>query len=146
MELTLRDLLIELPFGNINVMVEVPGSSLLAALENGVSQVEGKAGRFPQVSGMSFSYDISRLPGHRIQDVLIQGVPLDLNKCYKVATVDYLLNGGDGYGMFKSGKLLLSPLKKIDLVSTVASYVKQFPIIESHLSGRIQVKDTKARL
>ena len=143
---TLKDLLVELPFGNLNVVIEISGKALLAALENGVSQVEGKAGRFPQVAGMSFMYDINQIPGKRIHDVYIRGVPLDLQKTYRVATVDYMFNGGDGYAMFKEGRVLLSPLKKIDLVSTVASYIKTLPEIRSSLEGRVVVRELSQTL
>ena len=53
--LTRKDILAELPFGNTAVLIELSGADLLAALENGVSQVEDTAGRFPQVSGMRYS-------------------------------------------------------------------------------------------
>lgn len=139
-QITLKDLLTELPFGNLNVMVETSGAAILAALENGVSQVEGKAGRFPQVSGLSFMYDINQPPGKRIHDVYVQGLPLDPERIYRMATVDYMLNGGDGYSMFKEGKVLLSPLKQISLISSIASYLKLMPSIESFYEGRIQVK------
>ncbi|MEJ2037059.1 MAG: 5'-nucleotidase C-terminal domain-containing protein, partial [Maritimibacter sp.] len=80
--LTRRDVLTELPFGNVTVMTEIPGSQVLAALENGVSQVENGAGRFPQVSGMSFTYDPSADAGSRVRDVMVGGEPLDLDKLY----------------------------------------------------------------
>ena len=48
--LTRRDMLTELSSGNVTVLTEIPGSQLLAALENGVAQVEIGSGRFPQVS------------------------------------------------------------------------------------------------
>jgi 5'-nucleotidase / UDP-sugar diphosphatase len=140
-EINLKDLLTELPFGNINVMVEVEGKAILAALENGVYMVEGKAGRFPQVSGMQFTYDISKEPGNRISNVKVQGEDLDLNKLYKVATVNYILKGGDGYGMFKEGNILLSPLKTISLVDTVREYIKGMPSIYAPLENRIIRKE-----
>lgn len=49
--LTRRDSLTGLPFGNETVLIGLLGSQNLAALENGFSQVEKGAGRFPQVSG-----------------------------------------------------------------------------------------------
>ena len=52
-ELTRKDILTELPFGNVTLLIELSGADLLAALENGVSRVEDGAGRFPQVSGIS---------------------------------------------------------------------------------------------
>ena len=68
-ELTRRDILTELPFGNRTVKIEVTGETIWAALENGVSQVENSAGRFPQVSGLSFEADAATIPG----DVVARG-------------------------------------------------------------------------
>ena len=50
-----------LPFGNIVVTVPVNGAELKTMLKNGVSVMPGANGRFPQVSGLCFSYDISAL-------------------------------------------------------------------------------------
>jgi 5'-nucleotidase / UDP-sugar diphosphatase len=50
-----RDILDELPFGNKTMLTIVPGKAILAALENGFSQVDRLSGRFPQVSGLSSS-------------------------------------------------------------------------------------------
>ena len=89
--LTRKDILSELPFGNVTVLIELSGADLLAALENGVSDVENTAGRFPQVSGMSFTYDPTRPPGSRIVAVEVAGEPLDLGRIYRVATNEYVL-------------------------------------------------------
>lgn len=140
MTLTFKDFLVELPFQNVIAMVEISGSALLAALENGVSKVETRAGRFPQVSGIRFLYDPKRPIGSRVQQVWVGDKLLDLDAMYKVATVDYVLNGGDGYEMFKSGKILLSPLKQIDLVSVVVEKLKQMGSLASEIEGRIQNK------
>ena len=51
------DVLAVLPFQNTLSTFNIPGSGIVAALENGVSQVEEGAGRFPQVSGLRFSWD-----------------------------------------------------------------------------------------
>ena len=96
--LTRKDILTELPFGNVAVLAEVTGADLLAALENGVSQVEDKAGRFPQVSGMSFVFDAAQARRARaIVEATVDGAPLDPAGTYRLATSDYLLGGGDGY-------------------------------------------------
>ncbi len=75
--LTRRDILTELPFGNTTVLTELPGSQILAALENGVSQVEKGAGRFPQLSGATMVYDPTAPAGSRVAEVTIGGAPLD---------------------------------------------------------------------
>lgn len=146
MTLTLRSFLTELPFQNVAVMVDLKGASILEALENGVSRIGANAGRFPQVSGMQFYYDANQPAGKRVQEVFVGKEPLDPKKTYKVATVDYVLNGGDGYEMFKSGKILLSPLRELSLVDLVVSYVQKMPCIVSHLEDRILVKEKSLKL
>ncbi len=146
MVLTLRSFLTELPFQNVAVMVDIAGASILEALENGVSRAGANAGRFPQVSGMQFYYDVNQPVGKRVQDVFVGKESLDLKKMYKVATVDYVLNGGDGYEMFKSGKILLSPLREISLVDLVVSHVQKMPSIVSYLEDRILVKEGSLKL
>jgi len=59
-----RDILDELPFGNKTMVTNVPGKALLDALENGFSQIERYAGRFPQVSGLSIVSIRRRRLGH----------------------------------------------------------------------------------
>lgn len=46
-----------LPFPNYATLLRVTGAQVLDALENGFSQVEVEAGRFPQVSGIQVSFD-----------------------------------------------------------------------------------------
>src|SRR6266704_5242328 len=69
--LTRRDILQEMPFGNPGVLVELSGADLLAALENGVSQVENKAGRVPQVSGLRLTYNPAKPADSRVLDVQV---------------------------------------------------------------------------
>lgn len=101
-DITKKNLYTLLPFENNTLsIVEVTGEELKAALENGVSQVETGAGRFPQISGMSFSYNPTKPAGERVIEVKVGDKPLDLTKTYKVATIDFLAAGGDGYESFK---------------------------------------------
>jgi 5'-nucleotidase / UDP-sugar diphosphatase len=98
--LTRRDIQSELPFGNKTILIEVSGADLRAALENGVSAVEDGGGRFPHVSGLTFSYDASKPAGERVTEILIGDAPLDETATFKLATNDFVGKGGDGYAMF----------------------------------------------
>ena len=53
----------ELPFGNKTVVTEIKGADLLAGLENGFSQIEQGAGRFPQIAGMRVVVDVTKAAG-----------------------------------------------------------------------------------
>lgn len=101
-DITKKNLYTLLPFENNTLsVVEVTGEELKKALENGVSQVEQGAGRFPQISGMSFTYNPTKPAGERVIEVKVKGQPLDLTKTYKLATIDFLAAGGDGYESLK---------------------------------------------
>ena len=53
------EVLTVLPFQNTLSTFEITGAGVVAALENGVSQVEEVKGRFPQVAGLKFTWDQS---------------------------------------------------------------------------------------
>ena len=100
-EVTMGEVLTVLPFQNTLSTFQVTGATIVEALENGVSQHEEASGRFPQVAGMSYAFDLSKEPGSRISDVMVGGAPIDPDKIYGVVSNNFIRNGGDGYAMFK---------------------------------------------
>lgn len=145
--LTRRDVLGLLPFKNKLVKLEVSGATLLAALEHGVarSAEDAEPGRFPQVSGIKFSFDASRPPGSRVADVSINGQPLEKSSTYTLATTTFLaLDGGDGYSMFQNARLLISAAQgpiDSDVLQRAIGAVKS---IAPRVEGRIKRLDMPA--
>lgn len=137
-KLTRRDVLTELPFGNVTVVTELPGSQVLAALENGFSQVEKGAGRFPQVSGIEVVYDPSAPAGSRVASVKVNGADLEMDKVYKVATNDYMLAGGDGYGALGGGKVLVNKGNGNLMANDVMDYIAGMGTVNAKVEGRIK--------
>ncbi len=97
-----------LPFGNLVATVDVSGAELKTYLENGVSSMPAANGRFPQVSGLCFRYDISAPVGSRVivssvvrqaADGSCTGAVVDLTAAsmYHIAINDFMAAGGDGY-------------------------------------------------
>ncbi|MEU4293291.1 alkaline phosphatase family protein [Kribbella sp. NPDC026596] len=100
-----------LPFGNVVTTLQVNGAELKTMLENGVSQMPAANGRFPQVSGLCFGYDISAPAGSRVLSAVRQaadgsctGATVDLSAAssYAIAENDFMTSGGDGYPNFFS--------------------------------------------
>jgi 2',3'-cyclic-nucleotide 2'-phosphodiesterase (5'-nucleotidase family) len=139
-ELTRRDVLTELPFGNRTVKLEITGETLRAALENGVSDMENSAGRFPQVSGLTFSADLTKPKGQRVTAVSIAGRPLDPKATYTLATSDYLFGGGDAYTMLQPLKPLLGVRDGRLLANDVIAYVTAQKTVTAKVEGRIALK------
>jgi 5'-nucleotidase / UDP-sugar diphosphatase len=135
--LTRKDILSELPFGNLEMLIELSGADLLAALENGVGAVEQKAGRFPQTAGLAIVYDPQAESGKRLRSVTIGGKKLAPDGVYRVATSDYLAAGGDGYAALTRGKALSDARFAKLLATIVADYIERQGTVAPQLEGRI---------
>jgi 2',3'-cyclic-nucleotide 2'-phosphodiesterase (5'-nucleotidase family) len=133
-----RDIQTELPFGNKTVKIELTGAQVIAALENGFSEVEKTAGRFPQVSGMSVTFDLTQPPGSRVTEVIIGGQPIDRTKTYTVATNDYMLAGGDGYDAFRDAAVLIDATSGRYMASQVIDYIAAKGEVAPKIEGRIK--------
>ncbi|MEQ1771565.1 MAG: bifunctional UDP-sugar hydrolase/5'-nucleotidase [Devosia sp.] len=138
--LTRKDVFTELPFGNVTTVTEVTGADLLAALENGFSQIEAGAGRFPQVSGLTVDVDATKAPGSRVVSVLVGTEPLDPAAKYKVATNDYMMSGGDGYTALAKGTVLIDKAAASLMASDVIDYITAAKIVSPAVEGRITIK------
>jgi 2',3'-cyclic-nucleotide 2'-phosphodiesterase (5'-nucleotidase family) len=136
-ELTRRDILTELPFGNVTVKLEMSGALLLEVLENGVSKIEDGAGRFPQIAGMSFVYDPTAPSGSRVVSAKVGGKTLDVNATYTMATNDYSAGGGDGYSMLKKAKVLIDASAATYMATMVMDYIEAQGTIAPMVDGRI---------
>jgi hypothetical protein len=124
----ITDLLIKqiLPFGNTIVELEISGSTLLDALENGVSDFETLEGRFPQVSGMKYTWDPGAAAGNRIESIMIDETPLDESATYTLGTNNFMADGGDGYNMLTDATEVR---KGASLADAVIAWIKdQSPI------------------
>jgi 2',3'-cyclic-nucleotide 2'-phosphodiesterase (5'-nucleotidase family) len=99
LDVTLGDALAVFPFGNQIATTVVTGENLWKALENGVGGNFPGDGRFPQVSGLKYSFDASKPIGSRIVEVTkLDGTAVAKDsKEYTLATLDFLIYGGDGY-------------------------------------------------
>ena len=138
--LTRKDILTELPFGNLVVLIELSGADLLDALENGVSEIENVAGRFPHLSGMSVIFDPAAAKGQRIVSAKVGGAALDRAKTYTVATNDYIYGGGDGYAALSRGKPVIDPSGGTLMATMVMDHIAATGSVAPELEGRIQSK------
>lgn len=130
-----------LPFGNVVVTLQVNGAELKTMLENGVSRVPAADGRFPQVSGLCFTYDISAPAGNRITGAVRQaadgsctGAPIDLTAAamYTVAENDFMATGGDGYPNFYNRAATQNYMDQV-----LADYIADNSPVSPNIQGRI---------
>ena len=148
-QVTLKTLRTVQPFGGSVGVVEANGRQLLDALEFGAQAVGiGEFGGFLQVAGMKYSIDATVKSSvrvdetgswasgptngaYRVKDVQVYDgasgtfLPLDPNAVYRVVGGAFtVVEGGDGFSMFRSAKKVENGLATDYLV--LAEYAKAF--------------------
>ena len=105
-EVTRKQLLQVLPFGNHAVTVKLSGSELIETVNHGLSQA-GEGG-FPQFYGMTVTAielknkadgEEEAPNGGRVDIIEIGGRPISPEDSYTVVVNDFMYSGGDGYRM-----------------------------------------------
>ena len=123
--LTPREIRTELPFSNKAVLLELRGADLKAALENGFANMVNPSGRFPQVSGVRLEVNADAPVGSRLAVVEVNGEPVQDDRIYRVATVDFLARGGDDYVALTRGRTLTGDADGVLLAAAVIDYVRK---------------------
>jgi 5'-nucleotidase len=128
------------PFGNVFSIIEVTGTQIWQALENGVSRGQGQ-GRWPHVSGMKYTVDLTKESGSRIVSITdLTGAAIAKDsKTYTLALTNFVAVGGDGYNMFDVSKLQVRDLDAEVLVEALRADMAAGKVTEMKLDGRTTV-------
>jgi 2',3'-cyclic-nucleotide 2'-phosphodiesterase (5'-nucleotidase family) len=142
-----------LPFGNIAVTLTVNGAELKSMLERGVSAMPAVDGRFPQVSGLCFTYNIEAAVGSRVTGAVradaagnCLATPVDLTAAasYNIVSNDFTISGGDGYPNFASRMHTQSILDQVVadyIAAQTAANLLLNPVVKAFPDGRINCSD-----
>ena len=136
-DITMGQVLTTLPFSNLLMTVELKGSDLMEVLEHGISLYPEAAGSHIQVSGLSFAFDAGAAPGSRVRSAtMADGSALDPEKVYTIATIEFIVAGGDGYSMMLSGK---NEIYFQGDAEALADYLATSPEIQGEAEGRVSI-------
>lgn len=127
------------PFGNSIVELDFTGAQLWDAFESIVSKVSVNNGlavtSFVQVSrSVRFTYNPSNPNGSKLITLTIDGQPVALSQAYRIATIDFLAQGGDNFWPARSGFATLDSLDQV-----WSRYVQEHSPLNYQLEGRISV-------
>ncbi|HXG40172.1 MAG TPA: 5'-nucleotidase C-terminal domain-containing protein [Candidatus Limnocylindrales bacterium] len=148
--ITRGQVLAVLPFGNVVVTLTINGAELKTILENGVSTMPAVSGRFPQVSGLCFTYDIAAAAGNRVTSVVranddgsctSTAVDLTAGASYTIALNDFIVAGGDGYPNLSSRATTRDLLDEV-VADYIAANTPISPVVRAFPGGRINCTDS----
>jgi len=150
-KLSLADIWEMNAYENKVVLVSLTGKQIKEVLERSVSSLPISKGSFLQVSGLTYSVDLTGKPqelsddrtyikyeGDRIINIKVNGQKIDPNKTYRVTVNDFIIAGGDGFITLKKGKDIVYTNKlQADIVMNYI--IKHSPIILK-TQGRIKIE------
>lgn len=136
-KVTYGDVLDLAPFENKLCFITLKGD-VLKELFNQIASLGGE--------GVSHGVEMVISKDRKLLSLKLNGSDLDDNKEYRVATIDYLVQGNDGLKAFLKGTNLLSlPDKKYDSRFIIMDYFKEMTaqgkIVNAKVEGRIRVKE-----
>jgi len=144
-DVTRGDVLEVLPFGDTVAVVDLTGEQVLETIEHGLSVAGGgggSTGRFPQVSGIQFTWRLPNAVGRRIISAQVKNggasEELDPNKIYRVVTNSFMRTGGDGFATLEQGKNPFDFGENVDELMT--QYLLQNSPVSAIVEGRISVE------
>lgn len=136
-QIILDDMLSMFPFRNYLTYIEHTGKQIRAILE------EMAATRFEVLGGVKVVAD-----GGKIVSVEIDGEPLDDDKVYGLATISFLLEGGDNLSLAENA-LSVTVYEDVPIIDAVLEHIKAETEagrpIEYRTDGRVVIKDYKKR-
>lgn len=123
------DIMLISPFQNNVVVTEMKGSDLQQLMCD-IAAVHGEA--------VSSSVRLVITKDGKLVSATIGGQPIDPMRTYRLATIDYLLDGNDKlYSMKRHGKVYPMNMLSRDAMS---EYIIKTKVIDSKLEGRIVVQ------
>jgi 2',3'-cyclic-nucleotide 2'-phosphodiesterase (5'-nucleotidase family) len=125
---TVADVYSTFPFDNTVVVVEMTGSDLRRLLDFASRRI-GKSD-FVQVSGLSFD-----IASDYAYDIRVGGKSLENERVYRVATIDFLYEGGAGYTIFREA----GPAEPTGIFQhdAAVSFLRRHPGYRFRTEGRI---------
>lgn len=137
-----------LPFSNTLFLIELSGSDIKAALEEGIDfQLSYNFSNplYPYVSGMTYAVNKSSPKGERVVDIKVKNSqavyePLNMGQSYKLVTNSYMASkGGDGYASLRGFSGYKYDTGLLDF-EVFIEYLKHLKVIFDPKDDRITIR------
>ncbi|PKO98634.1 MAG: hypothetical protein CVU13_09380 [Bacteroidetes bacterium HGW-Bacteroidetes-8] len=121
------------PFENYIVILDLPGSSVRALFDS-----------FARNRVEAFSWNIQlEIKAGALKDVLIDGEQIDDSRVYRIATIDFLMSGGDNVLSLKDAVAVeqTGVLIRDAMISQIEKLTQSKKRVTSSITNRVRVED-----
>ena len=130
-KITMEKLYGVFPFENMIISMDLKGKYIKDIVETCFTGNHA----ILQVSGLKIKYDSSKPDKEQVIEILVNNKPIQEEKNYRIATVDFLAAGGDGYDEFKKGENLQNVMFARD---AIIKYFKEYSPVTDPIEGSLE--------
>lgn len=126
-----------LPFGNITIVKTLTGDALVRLLEEQFDRPDGRPTMLQVSNGFSYAFDPTKPAGQKVDrmSVMLNGTPIGPSDRIRVASVDFVWNGGDRFTVVKEGT---DPTAVVDVLDQLIAYLGKHSPVSPGPRGRVR--------
>ncbi|MGE0446995.1 MAG: bifunctional UDP-sugar hydrolase/5'-nucleotidase [Vicinamibacterales bacterium] len=126
-----------LPFGNVTVVKTLTGDALVRLLEEQFDRPDGRPMMLQVSQGFSYAFDPSKPPGQKVDraSVMVNGRLIGSADRVRVASVDFVWNGGDRFTVVKEAT---DPTTVADVLDQLIAYLGKHSPVSPGPRGRVR--------
>lgn len=136
-EITYAEAFAVAPFNNLLVRIDMTGDQIKRVLEQ---QYDPNRGRpylhIAGSQGLTYTWDDSQPQGQKVSNLELNGVPIDPEGTYRVATLNFLQEGGDSFSVFTEGTNLTGGPEDLQ---NLVEFLKAHPDLTAPATDRVEV-------
>lgn len=150
----MRDIVSNYPYPNTLVVLALSGQDIKLALEKSAAyfSLDAKGNivvnpefidpkpqhyNYDMWEGIDYTIRVSNPPGEKVENIMFEGKPLDMEKEYHVVMNNYRASGGGDFDMFKN-KPVVKEIRQ-DMVELISQYIQKHGKIDATATANFKV-------
>lgn len=111
---------------DVVIVVELTGQEIIQVIETSLSKYPKPNAQFLSWSGLVYEFDPKKEAGHRVvaESIMVDGVPLDLDKQYSVAMVSGLQHPQFGIDLLKAKTSVTPEAERLEPIALFETFAK----------------------
>ena len=120
------------PFGNSLVVMTFTGAQLKALLES--QSLTDERNLAQPSAGFTYTWKTDEPQGQRVRDMMLDGMPIEPGRNYRVTVNSFMAEGGDGFVLLKDGTNRTGGGQDLDAIVAYLGSATRIPVAEPRIN------------